>query len=97
MNDKPDEPPASDAIPAPVPSEAEGPVPSAAEGPTPTVRHDGWDGERMAIFCETLAETAIVAEACEAAGMGISGAYACRRRAPLSPFRHPIAARLLSR
>jgi hypothetical protein len=37
----------------------------------------------MAIFCETLAETAVVAEACEAAHMGISGAYACRRRNPV--------------
>ena len=37
----------------------------------------------MAIFCETLAETAIVAEACDAALMGISGAYAARRRSPV--------------
>jgi hypothetical protein len=37
----------------------------------------------MAIFCETLAETAVVAEACEQAGMGISGAYAARRRNPV--------------
>jgi len=37
----------------------------------------------MAIFCETLAETAVVAEACEEARMGISGAYACRRRNPV--------------
>jgi hypothetical protein len=48
-----------------------------------TVRHDGWTGEKIAIFCETLAETAIVAEACEAARMGISGAYAARRRNPV--------------
>ena len=46
----------------------------------PTIRHDGWTGEKMAIFCETLAETAVVAEACDAARMGISGAYAARRR-----------------
>lgn len=49
----------------------------------PTVRHDGWTGEKIAIFCETLAETAVVAEACEAARMGISGAYAARRRNPV--------------
>jgi len=49
----------------------------------PIVRHDGWTGEKMAIFCETLAETAIVAEACDAARMSISGAYACRRRNPV--------------
>jgi len=48
-----------------------------------TVRHDGWTGEKMAIFCETLAETAIVAEACEQAGMSVSGAYAARRRNPI--------------
>jgi hypothetical protein len=46
-------------------------------------RHDGWTGEKMAIFCETLAETGVVAEACEAARMGISGAYAARRRNPV--------------
>jgi len=37
----------------------------------------------MAIFCEALAETAVVAEACEIARMGISGAYAARRRNPV--------------
>ena len=47
------------------------------------VRHDGWTGEKMAIFCENLAETAVVAEACEVACMGISGAYAARRRDPI--------------
>jgi len=47
-----------------------------------SIRHDGWTGEKMATFCETLAETAVVAEACEAARMGISGAYAARRRLP---------------
>ena len=46
----------------------------------PTIRHDGWTGEKIATFCETLAETAVVAEACDEAGMGISGAYAARRR-----------------
>ena len=49
----------------------------------PATRHDGWTGDKMAIFCETLAETAVVAEACEAARMGISGAYAARRRNPV--------------
>lgn len=46
-------------------------------------RHDGWTGEKMATFCEALAETAVVAEACDAARMGISGAYAARRRNPI--------------
>lgn len=49
----------------------------------PATRHDGWTGERIAAFCETLAETAVVAEACDAARMGISGAYAARRRNPV--------------
>ena len=64
------------------------PLASTATLPTrllasPFTRHDGWTGEKMAIFCETLAETAVVAEACEVARMGISGAYACRRRNPV--------------
>ena len=46
-------------------------------------RHDGWTGEKMATFCEALAETAVVAEACDLAGMGLSGAYAARRRNPV--------------
>jgi len=51
--------------------------------PPAVPRHDGWTGEKMAIFCETLAETAVVAEACEAAGKSIGGAYALRRRNPV--------------
>ena len=57
------------------------PVLSEVEG-LPTIRHDGWTGEKMAAFCETLAETAVVAEACDQAGMSPSGAYAARRRNP---------------
>jgi len=49
----------------------------------PTIRHDGWTGEKMATFCESLAETAVVAEACDQAGMSPSGAYAARRRNPI--------------
>ena len=56
---------------------------TAAARHAPAIRHDGWTGEKMAIFCETLAETAVVAEACDAARMGISGAYAARRRNPV--------------
>ena len=63
------------------------PEPTAAPSlPTITsyaTRHDGWTGEKMATFCEALAETAVVAEACDAARMGISGAYAARRRNPV--------------
>ena len=71
----------------PVLTEAEGlPAtnPAPRQSPTSTgVRHDGWTGEKIATFCETLAETAVVADACEAARMGISGAYAARRRNPV--------------
>ena len=56
--------------------------PSPFNLPAASTRHDGWTGEKMATFCETLAETAVVAEACDQAGMGISGAYALRRRNP---------------
>ena len=79
------------------------PQPPAA---LPAIRHDGWTGEKMAIFCETLAETAVVAEACDEAGMGISGAYAARRRnavfaaawdAALSIARERLADTLLAR
>src|SRR5689334_18582684 len=75
-------------------------------GTLPIIRHDGWTGEKMAIFCETLAETAVVAEACDAARMGISGAYAARRRNPafaaawdaaLSIAREKLADTLLAR
>ena len=46
-------------------------------------RHDGWTHEKIAIFCETLAETAVVADACDAANMSAQGAYAARRRNPI--------------
>jgi len=37
----------------------------------------------MAIFCETLAETGLVVDACLAAGKSTAGAYAVRRRVPV--------------
>ena len=46
-------------------------------------RHDGWTGEAMAKFLETLAETGIVLDACDAAGKSSTAAYALRRRNPL--------------
>jgi len=48
-----------------------------------TVRHDGWTGEKMAAFCEALAGTGIVMDACDAACMGTSSAYELRRRNPV--------------
>ena len=48
----------------------------------PTIRHDGWTGEAIAKFLETLADTGIVLEACDAACKSSTGAYALRRRSP---------------
>jgi hypothetical protein len=44
------------------------------------VRHDGWTGQRMAMFCAILAETGIVTDACHAVGMSTTSAYGARRR-----------------
>ena len=46
-------------------------------------RSNGWTGERMATFCETLADTGLVVDACLAAGKSTVGAYALRRRSPI--------------
>ena len=44
----------------------------------PTIRHDGWNGDAVAKFLETLAETGIVIDACDAAGKSRTAAYARR-------------------
>lgn len=46
-------------------------------------RRDAFTGEMMARFCEVLAETGIVTEACRAVGISRDTAYAHRRRNPL--------------
>jgi hypothetical protein len=46
-------------------------------------RHDGWTGQRMAMFCALLAETGIVTDGCHAVGMSTTSAYGARRRSPL--------------
>src|SRR3982751_1592031 len=90
--------------PAVLPANTQGPHQSTTL--MGSIRHDGWTGEKIATFCEALAETAVVAEACEAARMGISGAYAARRRnslfaaawdAALSIARERLADTLLAR
>lgn len=53
------------------------------ESSLPAIRHDGWTGEAMAKFLETLADTGIVMEACDAALKSTTAAYALRRREPL--------------
>lgn len=61
--------------------EHDSPEPTVTPSPTglaaPTARHactersrsDGWTGEKMATFCEALADTAVVAEACNEVGI----------------------------
>ena len=51
--------------------------------PEASVRHDGWTGERMANFCEVLANTGLVGDACLSVGMSRPGAYAARNRDPV--------------
>lgn len=50
---------------------------------TPTSRYDAFTGDRMAKFCEVLAETDIVTDACLAVGINRDTAYSNRRRNPL--------------
>ena len=74
--------PAPPARPAPVPKFASefAPVPTRS-------RRDGWTPERQSGFIEALAECGCVREACERIGMGVSAAYALRRRADAQAFR----------
>ena len=73
---------------------------------TQRLRHDGWDGEKKATFCQTLAETGVVSDACFAARMSAKSAYALRHRdklfasaweAALSMARARLADDLLAR
>jgi hypothetical protein len=56
------------------------PVTPAADFLTGDPRKDGWTPEREAGFIAHLADNGVVAAACRAVGMGVSGAYALRRR-----------------
>ncbi|MGE5564176.1 MAG: hypothetical protein ACM3ZV_12860 [Bacillota bacterium] len=56
------------------------------------VRHDGWTGERMAAFLETLADTGLVTEACRAAGMSREAARQLRNRDPIFDAAYAAAA-----
>lgn len=51
--------------------------------PAASTRHDGWTGERMAAFLETLADTGLITEACRSAGMSRASAYELRNRDPV--------------
>jgi hypothetical protein len=55
----------------------------AASEKAPATRHDGWTGERIATFLETLADTGLVTEASRAAGMSRDAAYSLRSRDPV--------------
>lgn len=84
MEDKHSEPEQPDVMTSAEPATPHIPATPHGSAPNPpTIRHDGWTGEKMAQFCEVLAETAVVAEACEEVGRHISGAYALRRRNPV--------------
>ncbi len=61
-------------------STAQTPCIPAASYRTNDPRQDGWTPDREAGFVAHLADHGVVAEACRAVGMGISGAYALRRR-----------------
>ncbi len=72
----------------PAPAEAATPAFPGPWGSLPAdaataARSDGWTGERMAKFCETLADTGLVVRACLAVGKSTVGAYALRRRSPI--------------
>ena len=73
---------------------------------TQGLRHDGWNGEKKATFCQALAETGVVSDACFAARMSAKSAYALRHRdklfasaweAALSMARARLADDLLAR
>jgi hypothetical protein len=50
-------------------------------------RHDGWTPDKQEEFIDALAESGCVAEAARRVGMGISSAYALRRRVRSKSFR----------
>ena len=50
---------------------------------TRRLRHDGWDGPKKATFCQALAETGIVSDACFAVQMSARSAYTLRHRDPV--------------
>lgn len=51
--------------------------------PARRIRHDGWTPERIAIFLEVLADTGIVTDAAQSAGMHRDSAYSLRTRNPV--------------
>jgi len=58
-------------------------APSPWAPPPGAARYDGWTGPTMATFCETLAATGLVVDACLAAGRSRQAAYALRHRDPV--------------
>lgn len=68
------------------PSSAEFAIPEFAPVPLKRSRRDGWTPERQRGFIVTLANTGCVAAAARSAGMGVTSAYALRRRAGAATF-----------
>jgi hypothetical protein len=64
------------------------PAPDAGpdDRPDRAQRADGWTPDRIRAFLNALAETGVVADACQAAGMSRQSAYALRNRAAGRPF-----------
>lgn len=61
-------------------------IPHFVPVPLARARKDGWTPARQRIFIAALADTGLVARAAKAAGMGITSAYALRRRAGAESF-----------
>ena len=87
MNSTQQEPEIIPALPATVPLEPDSPAMATdledSFFETRRLRHDGWNGVKMASFCGRLAETGIVTFACREAGMSAQSAYGLRHRNPL--------------
>jgi hypothetical protein len=61
-------------------------IPSFTPVPLNRSRRDGWSPERQRNFIATLARTGCVAAAARGAGMGVTSAYALRRRPGATSF-----------
>lgn len=70
-----------------LPASAEAaPSPEFTPVPLGRSRHDGWTPERQHSFIATLASTGCVAAAARSAGMGVTSAYALRKRPGAATF-----------
>lgn len=72
--------------PLPDPPEDEDALPAFTPVPLARSRHDGWTPERQRGFIAALAESGIVASAARRVGMGVTTAYALRKRPGAESF-----------